>query len=86
MTIQTYGQVGLIRVDEENVVVKLTSLQADTGPGNGQFSISKSDPNFNAHYSLALSEAINRTTLYVLTTDDITSDGTGTVRALWCLY
>lgn len=55
----------------------------DVLPGEGGFVLRRDHPNFNALYSLALSAAINRYTLRIGTTREITPAEEAEVERMW---
>ena len=55
----------------------------DVLPKDGGFVLRRDHPNFNALYSLALSAAINRYTLRIGTTTEITPAGEAEVERMW---
>lgn len=84
MTTQVSGQVSNIWVNADgDAVVKLAGLSGTSAPRNSNFNIKRNYRNFNALYSLALSAAINRYNLVILTTKSIKSTENGIVKELW---
>ena len=62
MTTQVSGTISQIYVNNDVALFRISDLPTSSTPRNSNFEIRKSNPNYNAHYSLALSAAINRYT------------------------
>jgi hypothetical protein len=83
MATQASGKVSQIFVNDNLALFRLSDLPTTSKPRNSNFEIQKSDPNYNALYSLALSAAINRYTLRVTTKSTIKSTENAIVKQLW---
>ena len=83
MATRANGKVSQIYVADKIALFRLSGLPTASAPRNNNFELRKSDQNYNALYSLALSAAINRYDLSVETTKAMDAKENAVVKTMW---
>ncbi len=83
MATRATGKVSQIYVADKIALFRLSDLPTASAPRNNNFELRKSDQNYNALYSLALSAAINRYDLTVETTKAMDAKENAVVKTMW---
>jgi len=83
MATKASGKLNTVYIEGRNTYLRFDGLSANLRPRNGNFTLQNSHANYKEFFTLALTAAVNRYNITVLTTKDIKSTENAIIKSMW---